>query len=236
MNYAVTFSILAACLIGIALQGGVCWFALWPGISSIILTAAYAKLGPVVLGKQADGTLAWWAWVLLLPYFLLSWLTWHLLRVVRREDCCNEVVPGLWLGRRILAHEVPNGVDLIVDLTAEFCEARQITGHKTYVCLPVLDASVPDCAPFAAVVEQIAAWPGSVYIHCASGHGRSPTMMAAVLVKKRLVENVGKALKLIKKARPGIALNKQQRRLLDKWSQQPPMIDSAANADRSLSS
>ena len=58
---------------------------------------------------------------MLLPYLALTWFAWHLRRLVSRQPCCHEVAPGLWLGRRPLAREVPAGVVLLVDLTAEFC-------------------------------------------------------------------------------------------------------------------
>src|SRR5262245_17618768 len=221
MKYAAAFAIMSMCLVFVAFSlDGVYRLALWPGVSFLIVALAYAKLGPRVLGKKPDGSLGWLALVLLLPYFLLTWGLWHLLRMVHREDCCNEVAPGLWLGRRALPREIPEDVDLVIDLTAEFFEPRSITKQRTYVSLPVLDASVPDLATFASAVESIAVWPGKVYIQCASGHGRSATLMAAVLIRKGLVGSVDEALRHIKRTRPGIAVEKRQRSLLVIWSEQ----------------
>jgi len=230
MKFAVAFSLLAACLICVALmQGGAYYFALWPAISFIIVAAAYAKAAPGVFAKRLNGTLAWWSRILLLPYLLLTWGLWHVLRLVHREDCCNEVVPGLWLGRRALAHEVPESVDLIVDLTAEFVEPKDVIKHRNYICLPVLDGSVPDSTRFQALVEKTAAWPGKVYIQCASGHGRSATLMAALLIRKGFAKNVEEAIRQIRKARPGIAIAKHQKRFLEIWSQQTVTPQPVAN-------
>lgn len=219
MKYTVAFSVLALCLFSMAIvQGSAYWLALWPGSSFLVLAVAYARLGPGVLGKRADGTLAWWAVALLLPYLLLTWGLWHLLRMVQREKCCQEIVPGIWLGRRALAHELPENVDLVVDLTAEFFEERRVVERRTYWCLPTLDASVPDDEPFQQLVDKIVAWPGNAYIHCASGHGRSATVVAAVLIRKGLAKNVDEAVRRIKTLRPGVGLEKQQWLLVDRSS------------------
>jgi len=34
---------------------------------------AYLRLGPGVFGKKADGTMAWYSFVPLLPYLLAAW-------------------------------------------------------------------------------------------------------------------------------------------------------------------
>jgi protein-tyrosine phosphatase len=219
MKYVVAFGFLAACLFGIAIhQGGPCWLALWPGTSSLLLAAAYAGLGPGVFGKRNDGTMAWWAVVLMLPYLLMTWGLWHVLRLVEREECCQLVAPGIWLGRRALAHELPENIDLIVDLTAEFFEVRGIIEGRTYLCLPTLDASVPDDAAFKELIEKVVAWPGSAYVHCASGHGRSATLVAVVLIRKGLAKDTDDAVRRIKAVRPSIGLVKQQRLLVDRSS------------------
>src|SRR5437868_1049186 len=118
MKYAISFSVLAACLIGLAIhQGGWFYMLLWPALTLVLLAAGYVNMGTRVLGKGADGTIPWWAVVVFLPYLLPTWGLCHFLRVTVREDCCNEIVPRFSLGRRPLAHEVPPGIDLIVDLT-----------------------------------------------------------------------------------------------------------------------
>ena len=70
--------------------------------------------------------MAWWAVLLLLPYLLTTWIGWHAIRRLSREACCDEVAPGVWVGRRPLPGDLPPGRGeatsplLIVDLTAEF--------------------------------------------------------------------------------------------------------------------
>src|SRR3954469_17281813 len=104
MKYVLTFGTLGGYLVvlGVVLGGG--WLLLlWPGVSFLLVAAAYAGLGPRVYGKRADGRLAGWAVLVLLPFLLLTWLVWHLGRLVQRGPACHEIAPGLWLGRRPLA-------------------------------------------------------------------------------------------------------------------------------------
>src|SRR5947209_17823719 len=67
-----------------------------------------------------------------------------------REPCCPEVVPGIWVGRRAYARELPPDITLVVDLTAEFPEPRAVRAGRSYVCLPTLDATAPDAAVLKA--------------------------------------------------------------------------------------
>jgi protein-tyrosine phosphatase len=220
MKYAIVFFLLAAYLIALgALVGGLGWLLLWPGISFAILGSAYTGLGPGVLGKRPDGRVAWWAVLLLLPYLLLTWGVWHLQRRLSKEDCCNEVAPRLWLGRRPFPRELPAGVDLVVDLTAEFPAARGLTAGRAYRCLPTLDALVPGDADVEKMVAEVANWPGIVYVHCALGHGRSALLTAAVLLRRGLAANPREAEALLRQARPAVRLKPPQRRLLERLAE-----------------
>src|SRR6516162_2513044 len=217
MKYAFVFALLGVYLIVLAIVlGGVGFLLLWPGISFLVLAAAYAGLGPGLYGKRPDGRMAWWAVLLLLPYLLLTWASWHIQRLLSREPCCNEVAPGLWIGRRVFAGELPGGVSLIVDLTVEFPEPRGVRADRSYICLPILDAFVPAERPLRELVERVAAWPGTVYIHCALGHGRSAMVAAAVILKRKLAADIQQAEALIRQARPTVRLKPSQRRLLER--------------------
>jgi protein-tyrosine phosphatase len=215
VRYALIFLLLGVSLVTLAVSfEGVCWLLLWPAFDGLLLSAAYAGLGPRVCGKRADGRLAWWAVVLLLPYLGLTWFVWHLSRLVSRERPCHEVAPTLWVGRRPFAHELPPGVSLVVDLTAEFVAHREVLRGRTYLCLPTLDLSAPDEKAFQHLVSRVAGWQGTVYVHCAAGHGRSAAVAAAVLIARGLAGSVEEAESLMRKVRPGIRLTPAQRSLL----------------------
>jgi hypothetical protein len=215
MVHGVILLVLGACLILLgAVLGGAGWLLVWTGGCFLALAAAYAGLGPGILGKQVNGSRAWWALVLWMPYFLLTWLAWHLERLWSGEEWWHEFAPGLWLGRRPWRNSLPPGINLIVDLRAEFAASRKAIAGRTYFCLPTLDTSVPNVDAFVELVRKVMAWNGAVYIYCASGHGRSATVAAAVLIGKGLAKDVHQAEEMLRQVRPGVRLKKVQRALV----------------------
>lgn len=211
MKYGILFLILGGILVLQAgTLGGVYWILTWPGLSFGVVAAAYLGLGPGILGKRANGTMAWYSVAILLPYLVLTWLTWHVARLTSREECCNEVVPGLFVGRRPLANEVPTEVTLVVDLTAEFAEARAVRTGRHYLALPTLDTGVPSEGDFEQLVREVADWPGPIYIHCAQGHGRTGLVAAAVMIAKGHAATVEEAVVALMKARPRLGVGKTQ--------------------------
>jgi protein-tyrosine phosphatase len=195
--------------------GGMGSALLWPALSFAVVAAAYLGVGARVFGKRRDGTLAWECATGLLPYLLCTWATWHLVRWVRREPPFHEIAPGLLVGRRLRPREMPAGVQTVVDLTAEFAEPRAVRRAGTYLCLPILDASVPAEAELRELLDRISRSPESVYIHCAEGHGRAGLVAAALLVRQGLAKDAEAALAALRRARPGIGLNPAQRALLE---------------------
>jgi protein-tyrosine phosphatase len=158
--------------------------------------------------------------LLLAPYFLTTWVVWQLQRI-GSEDAMNEVAPGLWVGRRPYAHELPPGTRLVVDLTAEFPVHSGIREGTPFVCLPTLDGTAPSTSGLDPVLERIDDEDGPVYVHCAAGHGRSATVVAAMLIRRGLARDVDQARRLLREKRPGIRLNRAQRALLDGVSPLP---------------
>ena len=193
------------------------WLLVWSGISFCLVAAAYALQKPQLFGKRKDGTLAWGPCVLLLPYLLLTWLIWYCQTRFSQESVCDEVGPGLWLGRRATVKELPPGITLIVDLTSEFSEPRGLRTGRAYLCLPTLDNAVPDAKALREAVHQAASCDGAVYVHCALGHGRSALVAAAVLRARGLVRTPVEGLARVKQARPGVRLNRAQQAFLEEW-------------------
>jgi protein-tyrosine phosphatase len=215
MKYVIVFGLTALYLAVIAMVvGGWAWALLWPAFSFGLVAAGYAGLGPCIFGKRSNGRLAWWAVLALLPYLLILWTLWHLQRCLSRAPVCHEVAPGIWLGRRPLGHELPAGVVLVVDLTAEFFVARSVRTGRDYLVLPTLDGTAPQEAALREMVARLAEHPGPVYLHCAAGVGRSALLAAAVLLARGLAEDHHQAEARLRQARPGVRLTPPQRRLL----------------------
>jgi protein-tyrosine phosphatase len=216
MKYALAFGILSLLLIAYAIVlGGWAWALLWPAASFLVVSVAYAGAGPRLLGKRRDGRIAAWALILLFPFFLLTWGVWHVQRLVSRQSAATEVAPGLWIGRRPLPNEVPQGIALIVDLTSEFRELAATRTGRVYCCLPTLDAMSPARDDFCRMVADVAKHEGAVLIHCAAGHGRTAMFAVALLVARGLAPNVPAALAILQAARPKLRLNAHQRRQLN---------------------
>jgi protein-tyrosine phosphatase len=204
-----------ACLVLAFLLGSTGGWALaWLGVSFLGVAGAYLGRGTRLLGKREDGSLAWGPVLLLLPYFLFAWSIWHVRRALSRERCFHEVAPGLLLGRRPFAHELPAEVSLVVDLTSEFAEPREVRVRARYLCRPVLDTGAPDEHTLLALVSEVLAEPGPVYLHCANGHGRSSTVAAAILLARGHSPDVHGAEQHLRRTRPGVKLHPEQREVL----------------------
>ncbi len=216
MIHAVVFLLLGVVLAaaGASHRG---WYLLsiWPAVSFGLVGAAYAGLGPGVFGKQPNGRMTWWKVLVMLPFLVFAWGVWHVARLVSREPACHEICPGLWLGRRLLPKELPEQVRAVVDLTCEFPEPRAIARNTQYVCLPTLDTTAPSRDDLVKLLESLKDLPGGIYVHCASGHGRSALVAAALLLVRGQAADAKQALGLVRKARPAVRLQPSQYRLLE---------------------
>jgi protein-tyrosine phosphatase len=184
----------------------------------MIVALAYLA-GPRLMGKRSDGRFAWWSTVLLLPFRLITHGTWLLGKAIAAEPVHAEIVPGVWMGRRARANELPPDIATIIDMTSELPDPRAVREREGYLCVPTLDASAPDEVAFKAALERIATSPGNVYIHCAQGHGRAGTLAAAVLIQRGLARDVDDAARQLARRRPRTRLNRRQRNFVAKMTQ-----------------
>ena len=207
----VVLPLLAAALVCLGVTSHLVW--LWPAVVLFAAWIAYLVKTPRVFGKRSDGSIAliarlWWA-----PLFAYQWLIMTLGRHVTGEDHANEVAPGIWVGRRPYARDLPPNTAIVVDLCAEFPAARGVREGRTYLAIPTLDARAPTPRQIADAVDAVVATQGPAFIHCAHGHGRSATVAAAVLVRKQQATLDDVEAKL-KAKRPRIGLNIHQRSAL----------------------
>lgn len=193
------------------------WILCWCGVGFILVGLAYTRFGAGVFGKRLDGDRSWLNRIVLFPYLILIVVMWHLRhRVLSREETCNQVSPGIWLGRRPLDGELPSGITTVVDLTAEFSATPQARKLK-YMCVPTLDGCAPQDEDFYKLINALSLSREAVYIHCAAGHGRSAAVAVALLVARGLANDLNEAEGIVKNARPRISLSKPQRELLNRW-------------------
>jgi protein-tyrosine phosphatase len=204
--------LIAAALIALAIWSRL-WILLWPAAVLLAVAVVYVVRAPRALGKRPDGTLAWWAWIAWAPILGYMRLMHELARTLTGEPVANEVAPGVWVGRRPRAHELPDGIAIVIDLCAELPETRAVAAGRGYLAIPTLDAMSPTGAEIARAVDAMQAAGGGAFIHCAFGHGRSATVAAALLVRRgeATLDDVERKLRA---RRPRIGLNAHQRRAL----------------------
>lgn len=178
---------------------------------------AYVFNSPRFWLKRSNGKIHPASFLVLAPMHILNWLSLWLAIRLQKEAAFHEIKPGLWLGRRLIAGEAeffrPNQA-AVVDMTSEFSENSGLLNHP-YLCLPTLDRTAPDAKQLKTAIAFIFLH-HKVFVHCAVGHGRSATVVAAWLLRQDRTLNVETAVQQIKAIRPGVNLNSDQVAVLGK--------------------
>lgn len=183
------------------------------GLGFIGASAAYVH-GASVFGKRADGSLPMWSWVAHAPFILAVWSGWWLRCRTRAEPPRNEVVPGVWLGRRPSASEVTTwGLRAVVDLTAELPGVRA----SSYVALPTMDGTAPTLEHLDEGVRRLHELERPVLVHCLAGHSRSATVLAAWMIDAGFAASVEEAVRRIQASRPAAGPTEGQEERLRRW-------------------
>lgn len=121
------------------------------------------------------------------------------------------------------------GITAIVNMRREHCDRDQGIAGERYLQLATVDNTPPSIEDLRRGVEFIGAEiarGGKVYIHCAVGCGRAPTMAAAWLIAGG--DTPAQALERIRQVRSFINLTGKQKRVLDDfaaaWAERPGAI------------
>lgn len=215
VKYPVLFTAGGLSVGGLAIGfGGWHLLLLWPAVNLLALAAIYGMGRPDWLGKTREGRMTPAVVLAMAPYFVFTWIVWHIFRAVTPESAADQVAENIWVGRRPLGPELPAGTALIVDLTAEFPVNTTVRSHHEVVCVPTLDAKAPADGLMPGLISRIQRTRGPIYIHCAAGHGRAATVAAAVIMDRGLARTAEEAEAYMRKARPGISLHRAQKALL----------------------
>lgn len=194
-----------------------------PGLGLAGASIAWLLGWPGLFGKSADGRLPGWAYGLHWGWYGLAVLAFYGRLAWSGERACDEVAPGVWVGRRLLGRErdrLPDRDAAVLDMTAEF--PATVRGGA-YRCLPVLDGTAPRPAQLRAAASWIQAQRDAgrvVYVHCAMGHGRSATAVAAWMMTQEPGLTPREAEARMRLRRPGVRLSRPQHRALRReWRQ-----------------
>jgi membrane-associated phospholipid phosphatase len=180
----------------------------WPAVSLVIVAGAYFGLHAGIARKH-DGRLPLAARILLAPWLIGQQLS----LMYYRRHCLpwNEIVPNVWIGRRLNDREaamaVKQGVTAVLDLTAECSEAGPFLALE-YLNLQVLDLTAPTSEQLHAAADFINTHreTGAVYVHCKIGYSRSAASVGAWLLDAGLAATAEEAVALLRAARPTLVV------------------------------
>jgi protein-tyrosine phosphatase/membrane-associated phospholipid phosphatase len=194
---------------------------LWPAVSLAIVAGAYFGAYAGIARKQ-DGRLSLAAGVVLAPWLMGQQLS--LLYYSRHCRPWDEVVPNVWIGRRLTRREaaraVKQGVTAVLDLTGECSEAGPFLG-LAYLNLQVLDLTAPTPGQLRAGADFISAHreTGVVYVHCKIGYSRSAAVIGAWLLDAGLAATAEEAIASIRAARPTLIVRPEARAALREYAE-----------------
>lgn len=136
----------------------------------------------------------------------------------------SEITPQLYLGGQYSSRGFnilkKRGVTGIVSLRIRARQGLPDLGEIQFLHLPTVDMTAPSLEHLRKGVEFIDLHlkaGGKVYVHCAAGEGRGPSMVAAYLISTGLTPE--DAWKQISNVRHFIRPNAEQKARLDEFAQ-----------------
>jgi protein-tyrosine phosphatase len=137
------------------------------------------------------------------------------------------VAQGVYVGRLLNNAEAEEffaeGLTAVLDLTAEHAECERFrdlhSQHKLhYANVQILDLTLPTDLQITAAVDFVRrhAKTGKVFIHCALGCCRAPSIAAGYLLASGHADSGEAAITLVRRARPQISLPKGLAELIER--------------------
>ena len=185
---------------------------IWFSVSFGFLAMVYIFNKPEWLGKKHNGKINILNLMIYLPWFFFSLIVWHIQRIISKENPFDEIIENkIWYGRRLLASEISEKFDAVIDLTSEFIEPNIIVDRFEYISLPLLDGIKPNKNFFKKLKEIIPQIKNKkIFVHCAQGHGRTATVTLFIMKNLNFIDKYEDGLKKILQFRPGAKVSKEQ--------------------------
>jgi len=139
--------------------------------------------------------------------------------ILKYSRVTPEIFVGSQYGQAGKRKLEQTGINGDVNMRIEFDDAAHGLAFECYCHLPTVDNDAPTLEQLRegiAFVDRVIKDGGKVYIHCAGGIGRAPTMAAAYLANKG--RTLDEAIAIIKKARPFIRIMPAQMEQLQRFT------------------
>jgi hypothetical protein len=191
---------------------------LWPVVACTLVTCGYFGLGPGIY-RKIDGRLAFSTKILFAPLLFGQYVS--LLYYKRQCRSWDQLTPRLWIGRKLSDAEaleaVRQGVAAVLDLTAEFSEAKPFR-DATYCNVPILDLTAPTSEQLKRCLDFIHEHSAKiVYIHCKIGYSRTAAVAGAYLISSGQASTAEEAKRLLRAARPSIIIRPEASAALEQF-------------------
>lgn len=136
----------------------------------------------------------------------------------------SYITDGIYIGTNMCCQLHFNDLlakeGITADISLEEEEIDTPFGAESYLWLPTKDHTPPTPAQMeygASAIHTLVRLGKKIYVHCKNGHGRSPTLVAAYLVRYKGM-SPKEAIAFIKSKRPSIHPTPSQIRAIDKFS------------------
>lgn len=135
----------------------------------------------------------------------------------------NYIDDGVYIGTNLCCQShfdeslLKDGVAADISMEAEQVDTPY--GVEFYVWIPVEDHKAPTQGQLefgVSTLEKLIGMGKKIYLHCQHGHGRSPTLFAAYLIKTRNMD-VEQASEFIKERRSTIHITEPQTQALQRY-------------------
>lgn len=196
---------------------------LWPATSLAIVAMGYAGAGVGVFRKRA-GAIAPGARLVLAPVLIGQWLSW--LWYSTRSRAWDEVVPRLWIGRRLSKRDATrarrDGLTAVLDLTAESSECASLR-NGVYENVQVMDLTAPTIEQIDGSIAFIKQHlqqgnTGAVLVHCKAGYSRSAAIVGAYLLRAGHAKSAADAMTMLRAVRPRIVIRREARAAIESFA------------------
>lgn len=198
----------AVCLAAAGTMHGLAWTLAYPAVSLFLVAVAYAS-GHTRFLKKTGGRWPVTTVLIFAPYLIGAWCAWRC--NMRALPPWTEIVPGIVLGRRLVAGEAHRllacGEIAVVDLAPELPECGLLTGQD-YTHFPMLDLVPPTAVQLNEALRILQSRVDSgkpVFIHCTLGLYRGPLVLATWLARNGMSREG--AVELIHRLRPQVVID-----------------------------